>query len=276
MVLESTGPYGTGLAKFFYQLPGWKVSVVNPKQVRRFAEAQLRRSKTDRIDAVVLAQLGPALQPLAWAPLAPEREKLQVLVPRGQQLQRMLQQEQNRLHAFGAAGWEVPEVQACLQRQIANLKQAIGEVRQACLALLQAHPQLGEEVRLLTSIPGIGITTALGLLAEMGQPSRYRYAKSLVAQAGVAPAEKTSGSSVRGKPAISRQGSPALRRLMYMPTVVAICWNPVVRDFYQRLLHKGKPVTVALLAAMNKLLRICWGVLTNQLPFQYQITAPNP
>lgn len=272
LVLESTGPYGVALAKFFHQAQGFRVSVLNPKQARAFARAQLRRSKTDRIDAVVLAQLGQALDPAPWQPLPPERERLQVLGRRLQRLKAALRAEENRRDAYKCAGWEAPEVAASLARTRAFLQSECSRLEQDCRSLVASHPHLQAEADLLTTIPGIGATTAVALLGEMGDPLRYRSAKSLVGYAGIAPAENSSGTSLRGKPRVSKVGSPALRALLYMPAIVATQHNPTIRAFYQRLLARGKTKMVSLLAAMNKLLRIAFALLKNHRPFQ----LPNP
>jgi transposase len=270
LVLEATGPYGLALAKFFYPLPAWQVSVVNPLQARRFARAQLRRNKTDPVDAVVLAQLAAALQPEPWHPLKPEQEALRSLVRRLAAVQEHITATNNGLHALKAAVGHTPETRASLQRELEFLLRERQRLQQVLKALLAAHPSLQQQVTWLQSIPGIGWSTAVGLLGEVGDFRRYRSPKALAAHAGLVPRQHLSASSVKGKSTIGGLGSRPLRRLLYMPALAALRHNPAVRTLYQRLLHAGKAKMLALLAAMHKLLRICFGVLKNQQPFQDQ------
>ena len=119
----------------------------------------------------------------------------------------------------------------------------------------------------MCSIPGIGEDTAFKLVAEMGDVKRYGSVKQLVASAGLAPSEKRSGKSVRGRSSINKRGSRRLRKSLYMPAVVAIRYNPVVKDLYLRLIAAGKHKMLAITACMRKLLHIAYGVLKNKKMF---------
>jgi transposase len=123
-----------------------------------------------------------------------------------------------------------------------------------------------EQLELLQSIPGVGLRSACLLLAELGDFRRFRSARSLVAFAGLTPMRHESGKTSRYS-AISRMGSAHLRRLLYMPALSATSWNPRVKTFYLKLIERGKPKKVALIAAMAKLLRIIYGVLVSAKPF---------
>jgi len=183
---------------------------------------------------------------------------------------------ESRLHAANFATSEAGETRASLQRVVAFIRREQQRLEQAIRELLAAHAQLRKQVSLLDTIPGIAWTTAVGLLGEIGDAARYRSPKALAAHAGLIPSQRTSGTSVRGKSTIGKEGSRALRRLLYMPALVAISHNPALREFYDRLRQRGKLKMVALVAAMHKLLRICWGVLKHQLPFQYPKPPQNP
>ena len=130
-----------------------------------------------------------------------------------------------------------------------------------------------EALALLQSVPGIGLKSACLLLAELGDVRRFASAAKLVAFAGLTPRQTVSGTSVH-RTRLSKLGSSRLRRLLYMPSLVAVRHNPPLRRFYERLLARGKSKKTALVAAMAKLLRIVFGVLTHRQPFSPDYAAP--
>jgi transposase len=125
----------------------------------------------------------------------------------------------------------------------------------------------------LCSIPGVAVVTAHNLLAEIGDISRFTGVKQLVAFAGLAPAERQSGTSVRGKAMLNKRGSRRLRKSLYMPAVVASMHNPDVKELYGRLIEAGKKPMCAIVACMRKLLHIAYGVLKNRTPYKPQVTV---
>jgi transposase len=137
-------------------------------------------------------------------------------------------------------------------------------------AIAREHTDIDENIRLLCSIPGVSDTTAHNLLAEIGDISRFTGVKQLVAFAGLAPAERQSGSSVRGKAMLNKRGSRRLRKSLYMPAVVASMHNPDVKELYRRMKAAGKNSMCAMVACMRKLLHIAYGVLKNRTPYKPQ------
>ena len=129
----------------------------------------------------------------------------------------------------------------------------------------------GDQLALLTTIPGIGTRTACLLMAEIGDVHRFASALMLVAFAGLTPARFESGTSIGGYTRISRMGSTSIRRVLYMPYLSALRFNPVIKEFFERLVAHGKSDESALIACMAKLLKIVYGVLTHGTPFS---TAP--
>jgi len=123
------------------------------------------------------------------------------------------------------------------------------------------------ELALLTTIPGIGTRTACLLLAEIGDVHRFSSARKLVAFAGLTPARFESGTSIGGYTRISRMGSTSIRRVLDMPCLSALRFNPVIKAFFERLAERGKSGKSALIACMAKLLKIVFGVLTHGTPF---------
>lgn len=260
--LEATSTYGEALAEFLHQ-QGHTLSVVNPLQIKHYADSELSRTKTDRTDAAVIARFCRAHQPLRWTPPAPELRELQALCRRRQQLEAMLTQESNRLSAPGLSKAE----QASLRKHCRALERLIADLALQTQEHLHAHPALAAQRDLLCSIPGIGDKTALCLLAEMGDVNRFDSTRQAAAYAGLVPAHRDSGSSLHGKPRLAKRGNAQLRKALYFPAVVAAQHNPILRPFYQRLLAAGKSKMQALGAVMHKLLRIAVAILRSARPF---------
>lgn len=260
--LEATGSYGNALALFLHQ-QGLRVSVVNPAQIKAFAHSELLRTKTDRVDAALIARFCAAHQPLVWTPPPPEHRQLQALVRRVDALKAMRQQERNRLELEAADS----PLRASLTEHLTHLESQIATLQQQVRAHVQAHPTLHHPAQLLQSIPGIGETTAHKLLAEVPLLGQYRSARQAAAYAGLSPRQRESGSSVRGKTRLSKVGNAAVRRALYLPAVVALKANPLLRVFAQRLLAAGKPKMAVVGAVMRKLLHQAHGVLKHNRPF---------
>jgi len=260
--LEATGTYGEALAEFLHQ-HGVRVSVVNPARIRAFAHSELSRTKTDKADAALIARFCVAHQPPPWTPLPREHRQLQALVRRREALQAMRQQERNRLDL------ESPDslLRESLHQHVAHLDGQLRDLEAQLQAHLQAHPVLQHSAQLLQSIPGIGQLTALKLLAEAPLLGHYRSARQAAAYAGLSPRQHQSGSSVHGRTRLSKTGNAALRRALYLPAVVAVRANPLLRVFAQRLLAAGKPKMAVIGAVMRKLLHQAHGVLKHNRPF---------
>ena len=252
--LEATGTYGEALALWLYDA-GHVVSVVNPAVIHAYAGAQLARSKTDRIDAELIARFTATQRPAAWTPLAPEIRQLQALVRRLDALQGMRTQEANRL----AAGVVVTDVRASIEAVLASLDAQIAHVRQLIRDHLDGHPGLRAQRDLLTTIPGIGETTAAVLIAELFDKP-YTNARQAAAFAGLVPRVMESG-TLRGRTRLSKIGPGRLRKALYFPAVAALRWNPTIRAVRERLHAAGKPTMVIIGAAMRKLIHLAYGVL---------------
>lgn len=263
-VMEATGSDGEALAVWLTDA-GHRVSVVNPAQIKGFGQSLLVRNKTDKADSRVIALFGEAHRPDAWRPPAPEVRQLQAWVRRLIALQDLKQQEDNRLPTANAV------VKPSIQSIITVLTKEIEMVKQRLRDHFDQHPGLKAQADLLDSIPGIGEATIASLLAFMGDINRFAHAKQLAAFAGLTPRQFQSGSSVRGATHLTKAGNPLLRKALYMPALVAMRHNPLIRAFYQRLRANGKPAKSALAACMRKLLHIVFGVLKSQTPFN-----PNP
>lgn len=259
--LEATGTYGDALATTLTDA-GHIVSLVNPAAVKAFAASQLRRTKTDRVDADVLLDFVVAHQPPAWTPWPADVRALQGLVRRIDAVQDMLTQERNRL----AAGGLVPAVLASLTRHIAMLEGELADLEAQVRAHLDRHPGLRAQRDLLITIPGIGVATVARLLAECRDITAFDSARAYAAFSGLVPRARQSGTIV-GRARLAKVGSARLRRAMYFPALTACRHNPVLRAFRAKLLAAGKHKMVIVAAVMRKLLHTVYGVLKSEKPF---------
>lgn len=258
--MESTNVYGEALAEYLFD-QSYTVSIVNPARIKGFAQSELSRTKTDKADAKVIARFCLALKPDAWSPDPQEIRELKALVRRLESLMEMKQQEVNRLHV----AQEI--VVSRLEEHIAYLDQEIKTTKQHIRDHIDNHPDLKNKKTLLESIPGIGEATIHVVLSEFANIEKFRGAKQLAAFIGVAPKERQSGSSVRGRTMMSKTGRSQLRKTFFMPALVALRYNPILIQMKQRLTESGKSKMTIVGAAMRKLVHLIYGVLKSGVPF---------
>lgn len=246
VVVEASGGYETALVSELVAR-GQEVALVNPTRVRAFARAEGILAKTDKIDARVIARFGATMKPQARARREEDQVKLSEKITRRRQLVLMLTAEKNRLHTAS------PTMREHIASHIVWLQAEIEALEQQISQAIKANPAWAETAKRVDSAPGIGFITAATLVAdlpELGQLNRQQIA----ALVGVAPFNQDSGKH-RGKRRIFG-GRTSVRSVLYMATLSAIRHNPVIKEFYQRLLDKGKLKKVALTACMRKLLVI--------------------
>jgi len=267
--LEATGPYWLQLADWLEEA-AIACAVVNPRRVRRFAQASEHRSKTDSIDAEILRRYAETFNPECGTSLKGPSRILRVLSRRILQLQNQLDIERDRLEKTSADP-ATPEVVLTSFAVITNeLSRLICELEHRCKALVLAHPQLHQEWQLLCSIPGIGPKTARTLMAEYGSRLASASVKQITSFAGLDVVRFESGSSVHRRPRISKQGNWRVRRALYLAALSACRHNPTLAPYYRRKCKQGLENKQALVAVMRKLLHIAHGVLKHQQPFQPQ------
>jgi len=262
--IESTGIYSDAIVDYLQELGGVKVSLINPVQAKAYGRTVLLRTKTDKVDAGLLARYVAAVKPEVTLPISMEIKELRSLIRHLDYLITRRAQEKGHLESATdkAVINSVKDILKHYDKQIKKLEKLIRDY-------LDKRPELKEKVELLKTIPGIGETTARILLCELHAENNGEKitAKVQIAHAGLAPAQKQSGQSVRGKSMICKTGNARLRRCLYFPAIVASKFNPVITGFYQRLLARGKHKKVAIVAVMRKLLSIAIGVLNNKAAF---------
>jgi transposase len=252
--LEATGNYGEDLAIYLHEA-GHIVSIVNPARIKGFAQSELIRTKTDKIDAGVIARFCLAMKPDPWIPPSLEIRSLRALVRRVDSLIDMRSQEKNRLSTAHES------VISLIKEHVSYLDQEIEKIRRQIADLIGQNPHLKRRKELLDSIPGIGKATIPHILAELDDLEKFNHVRQMVAFIGLAPKETLSGSSIKGKPRLCKIGHARLRKALYMPALVSIQCNPVMIAFYNRLKDKGKNGKVIVCAIMRKLVHVIFGVL---------------
>jgi transposase len=260
--LEATGTWAEAVALALYQADH-TVSLVNPARTHAFAKSQLKRTKTDKADAILIAQFCQMYQPPAWAPPVPEVQQLQGLIRRLEALAEMRKMEENRLTSGGLCA----PVQESLQEHITYLEHQIEKTQRQISDHIDQHPHLKKQSQLLQSIPGIGAATAAVLLAELGDMTQFHNARQVAAFAGLVPRIRESGTSLRGCSTLSKIGSSRLRKALYFPAITALRFNPLIKAQGLRLSGCGKNKMLIVGAAMRKLLHLAYGVLKSQQPF---------
>lgn len=258
--MEATGVYWEAVAEHLADA-GHCVSVVNPAQIKAFGGAQLVRTKTDRVDARLIADFCAAQRPAPWQALPPAVRALRDLVARRNALDAMRTQEHNRL--LVARDTVKPGIEA----HLIYLEDAIARIDATIRQRIDDDPGLQAQYALLDSVPGLGEKTIPVLLSHYGGGARFGNARAAVAYAGLDPRQHESGSSVHGKTRLSKVGHASLRKALYMPAMVAMSRTAWGKAFRDRLSVNSKPPMVIIGALMRKLIHIAYGVLKSGKPF---------
>ncbi len=260
-VMEATGVYHEALA-YALVAAGAQVAVVNPARIRDYARALGQRSKNDQRDSYAIAHYGLTQRLERWQPELPEVRELKALLARLEAVEKDAQREANRLEKATISQASAVVINS-IQAMLATLTAEKERLEQLIDQHIDGHPTLKQDAALLQSIPGIG--AVLSRYLTMTYRSReFQRASQMAAYLGVVPVVYESGSSVRGRPRLSKAGSSVIRAKLYMPAVVATRCNKQARELYQRLLRNGKTKMAALCAVMRKLVHMCFGVLKHR------------
>ena len=250
--MEVTGSYYQGLATWLHS-KSIDVSVVNPVSVKRFIQMRLKSSKTDKADAKMIRLYSEAENPDLWQPPSEyiiEANELHRLVAL---LLRQRTALKNKLHGLKSKGITKSTVVTSVRRQIRNLDQEVSTLEMKLEEVVKAHQ--ADLITRLCSIPGIGKRTALYLIVITQGFEKFETSRQLISYFGLDPTIHESGSSVRGKSRISKTGNNLIRNLLFMCAFTACKHNKSCQEIYQRIIAKGKPKKLALIAVANKLLK---------------------
>jgi transposase len=258
IVVEATGGYQRGVVDGLFRV-GLAVAVVNPSRVRQFARACGLLAKTDKLDAQILAVFGERVQPRLYEGKDEKERELSGMLVRRRQLEEMLKAEKNRLRTIQ------PSLQGSVERMIACSQVEKKAVEEQIHQYLIEQEAWQKQKQILESAPGVGAVTTATLLADLPELGKLD-GKKIAALVGVAPMNYDSGKK-RGYRK-TKGGRADVRSVLYMATLVATRYNPLIKGQYENLLKRGKEKKVALTACMRKFLVILNAMLRDQQPFR--------
>lgn len=262
IVMEATGGYERTLAATV-QAEGFAVAVVNPRRIRDFARAAGQIAKTDKLDARIIAQFAATMQPRPTEQIDENTQKLKALVARRSQLVGLHTAESNRTEHADTKS---------IQRSIAAVVKVIGTRLKSIDRQIEQHiqnaPQLRQRSEIIDSAPGIGPVTAHMLVTELPELGRLNR-RQIAALVGLAPIARDSG-AFRGK-RMTGGGRKQIRSRLFMPTLVAVRHNPILKAYYTGLLSRGKCKMVALIAVMRKLICILNAMVKNNQKWNHNL-----
>lgn len=269
-VMEATGPYYLRLATYLYE-QGIAVSIVNPLVIRRFSQMRFMRTKTDQLDAKLIAAYGALEKPALWKPSAlfisemqQEASVLQGLIKQRTAVENQLEALEQMPHVSQQALQALDTLLETLDEQIQQLEKSLAD---------KAQEQSGEQLENIVSIPGIGRKTAIQLLIITHGFTRFENCKQLCSYIGLSPRIYESGTSVKGKPRISKLGMSRIRAMLYVCAWSAARCNLACRELYHRLLAKGKAKKLALVAVANKLLKQAFAIANSNQKYSESLIS---
>ena len=262
-VMEFTGIYHLRLAKFLYS-KGIAVSIVNPLRIKRFSQMHLRRNKTDKADAQMISLYAQKQDVELWKPVPEVIEQSKDIYQIMEQYIEFRAGLKNKIDALKSKDAPGKLIKSVML-QIDNISTSIDGLQSELDELIKGYnPTM---LRNITSIVGIGQRTSALLIVATEGFKHFDNAKQLCSFFGLAPTETSSGTSLKGKRKISKIGNPLVRKKLYMCSLQASRYNKTCFDLYQRLLAKGKPKKLALIAVANKLLKIVFAIAKSELPY---------
>ena len=264
-VMEATGYYHLQLAYFLLD-QGYQVSIVNPLKIKRFIQMNLSKIKTDKSDAKMIYHYGVSQHPSLWFGESKNQQECLQIVRLLSILVKQSTQLKNKTHGELVLGNPPKLVDGSIKLLLKSIEKQIKKLELAIEKLVKTEHQ--EKITLLKSIPGIGNKTALTLLVLTDGFNRFNSSKELCSYAGITPIIRQSGSSVKGRPRISKIGNPKLLNLLFMCSFNACKYNRACKALYDRIVAKGKSKKLALIAVCNKLLKQAFSIVKNDIPYE--------
>jgi len=257
-VMEATGVYHLRLATLLHE-QGFKVGVINPLIIKRFAQMKMIRAKTDAVDAKLIAQYGYEQKVSLFQPRSIERQKIIKILRAIDALIETKESYHNRLEALAQDPLQVKSVIRSFKQLIRNAEREISKFEVELLKIVKEH--YSDVYDRLLSIDGVGVKTAVVIIGFFGKFEDFENSKQVASFVGINPSPKESGSSVRGRGRISKKGNSYLRKQLYMTSLSAMQHNKSCKEFYERLTSKGKEHKVCRIAVVNKLIKQIFAIL---------------
>lgn len=267
--MEATGVYHLALAIALNQANDVEVMVLNPQVPHSFARSLAPRGKSDKKDAATLLTYLERMDFEPWQPPEPELLRLRSLTRRCEQMAKELLRERNRLHALERDSWVDELVLEQSKERIETTQQMLTALEERAQELVLQAPggTMAQDVALLCSVPGIGTKTAIVLVSELTGLGEGMTPRQWVAQVGLDPCERTSGSSVHTRGRISKRGNRFVRRALFLVAMTSSRFCEPIAAFKEELEKRGKAKKQALVAIMRKLIHCIHGMLRHRTEF---------
>lgn len=265
VIMEASGPYYLRLARYVYA-QGIAVSVINPLVIRRFSQMRMSRAKTDKKDAVMIAEYGKVEKPSLWQPPHQHEVNLQQMEAMLSNLHKERTALSNQLESFKSSGMLDKSLEQLMDKELMHKRELMDKLTRSMQELAQEH--YSEMLSNLESIPGMGNKTAMMLIVLSGGFTRFDDYRKLSSYIGLSPRIFESGTSVKGKARICKMGMSRIRAMLYICSWSAKRYNKACKELYERLLAKGKAKKLALIAVANKLLKQAFAIATKQTNYK--------
>lgn len=260
-VMEASGPYYLQLATFLNQ-KSIGVCVINPLVIRRFCQMRMSRTKTDKKDAMMIAQYGKVETPSLWTPEPKYVLELKQMQAYLEQLNKNRTGFLRQMGAFSHNSNESLKVKESIKSMLESIEKEIKSIEKEMESIIKIHHN--EMFNQLQSIPGLGRKTSLFLIVITGGFTKFENAKQLASYIGISPRIFESGTSVKGRSKICKMGMSTIRAMLYICSWSAKKCNKSCKDLYDRLVEKGKSKKLALIAVVNKILKQSFAIATKK------------
>jgi transposase len=262
--MEATACYYQKMAHYLYQ-NGINVTVVNPLVIKRYIQMKLQHNKTDKADAKMIWQYATEQSLSLWAPEPEYIENCKLIYTSIGLYNKNMTALKNKLHSLEARGYTSGVLVRSIKRQVKNLKKEIMFMENQMEVMIKKHES--KMLTNLSSIDGIGKKTAMLLIICTNGFRNFSNHRQLSAYFGLAPVERTSGSSIKGVSRISKKGNPDIRNHLFLCSFTACHNNAQCNELYKRILAKGKSKKLALIAVCNKLLKQAFAIAKSGIPY---------
>ncbi|WP_244403734.1 IS110 family transposase [Flexistipes sinusarabici] len=265
-MLENTGVYHLRLATHLSKECGYIVSVANPLVIKRYSQMNLKRVKTDKADARLIAEYG-YINGDDWlfSPRDIDYYKIDMKLKAVEDFHKQINMLSNQIEAIEYLPFKDNSTLNAYKKLIENFKKEIKKIEKELDILLRE--KYVEEYKLLSSIPGVGLKLTGVILGKLNGFANFDRGKDVTSFVGICPSIYQSGTSVNGRGKISKKGNGYMRTILYLCSLSACKYNKSCAELYERLVAKGKPKKVALIAVANKLIRQAFGVLKSGKPY---------
>lgn len=263
-VMEATGCYHQQLALFLFD-KAIRITVMNPLVIKRFIQMKLNQVKTDKSDAKMICQYGQEQKMDLWHPSPQYVEDCKQLQTITQLYFKQSTAIKNKMHTLQTRGFNKGKMMSSLKRQLKSILKEIKLLETEMELLIKTNQQ--ELYTKLNTIPGIGKKTAILLIVTTNGFKDFESSRQISSYLGLAPNERSSGSSIRGKTRISKTGNSIVRNHLFLCSFTASIYNPQCKALYDRIVAKGKSKKLALIAVCNKLIKQAYGISKSGLPY---------